>query len=74
MPDITQPAEAGFFTPEEIADVKFSPPVAPLESRFIEAIERWYAAHFHRCALAGVAPISADDKSALVASVTALEG
>lgn len=33
------------------------------------AIERWYAAHFHACAVAGRVPLSADDKAALVKSV-----
>jgi hypothetical protein len=35
----------------------------------IAAIERWYAAHFHAAALAGVAPLSADDKAALIQHV-----
>lgn len=37
--------------------------------RAIAAIERWYAAHFHRHALAGTAPLSADDKAALIQHV-----
>jgi hypothetical protein len=35
----------------------------------IAAIERWYAAHFHAAALAGRAPITADDKAALIQHV-----
>lgn len=37
--------------------------------RVIAAIERWYADHFHRHALAGTAPLSADDKAALIQHV-----
>lgn len=37
--------------------------------RVIAAVERWYAAHFHRCAVAGTAPLSADDKAALIQHV-----
>jgi hypothetical protein len=37
--------------------------------RVIAAIERWYAAHFHAAALAGRAPLSADDKAALIQHV-----
>lgn len=37
--------------------------------RVLAAIERWYAAHFHAAALAGRAPLSADDKAALIQHV-----
>jgi hypothetical protein len=37
--------------------------------RVIAAIERWYAAHFHAAAAAGTAPLSADDKAALIQHV-----
>jgi hypothetical protein len=37
--------------------------------RVIAAVERWYAAHFHAAALAGTAPLSADDKAALIQHV-----
>jgi hypothetical protein len=37
--------------------------------RVIAAVERWYATHFHAAALAGVAPLSADDKAALIQHV-----
>lgn len=37
--------------------------------RVLAAVERWYAAHFHRCAAAGTAPLSADDKAALIQHV-----
>ncbi len=37
--------------------------------RVIAAVERWYAAHFHRAAVAGTAPITADDKAALIQHV-----
>lgn len=39
------------------------------QSAVLDAIERWYADHFHACAVAGRAPITADDKAALIASV-----
>jgi hypothetical protein len=63
-PESEQPAKAGFFTSAESR-------VDALEDRLVAAIERWYAKHYHKAALAGVSAISADDKSALVASVTA---
>lgn len=60
LPAVTPtPAKAGFFTPIE----------NDLE-RVLEAIERWYAKHFHHAVIAGVAPISADDKAALIQHVT----
>jgi hypothetical protein len=37
--------------------------------RVIAAVERWYAAHFHAAAIAGRAPITADDKAALIQHV-----
>lgn len=37
--------------------------------RVIAAVERWYAAHFHAAAVAGRAPITADDKAALLKHV-----
>ena len=39
--------------------------------RAIAGIEAWYAKHFHHATLAGVAPIPADQKTALIAHVTA---
>jgi hypothetical protein len=64
QPESDHPAKAGFFSSAESR-------VDALEVRLVAAIERWYAAHFHRAALAGVSAISADDKSALVEHVTA---
>ncbi|MDE1907136.1 MAG: hypothetical protein KGH75_11880 [Rhodospirillales bacterium] len=52
------PAKAGFFSRAE-SDVE----------RVIAAIERWYAAHFHAAAVEGRAPITADDKAALIQHV-----
>ena len=52
------PAKAGFFSRAE-SDVE----------RVIAAIERWYAAHFHSAAVEGRAPITADDKAALIQHV-----
>ena len=37
----------------------------------LAAIENWYALHFHKATLAGVSPISADDKALLIQHVTA---
>jgi len=45
-------------------------PVAP-HPRAIEAVERWYGAHFHAAAVAGRAPITAEDKASLIAHVSA---
>lgn len=39
--------------------------------KVVAAIEAWYAEHFRRAALAGRAPISADDKSELTKAITA---
>jgi hypothetical protein len=39
--------------------------------KVMAAIEAWYAEHFRRAALAGRAPISADDKSELTKAITA---
>lgn len=36
----------------------------------LAAIERWYASHFHAAALAGRAPITAEDKASLIQHVT----
>ncbi|MDE2426908.1 MAG: hypothetical protein KGO96_13490 [Elusimicrobia bacterium] len=56
------PAKAGFFSRAEKA-------VENDVERVISAIERWYAAHFHAAALEGRAPITADDKAALIQHV-----
>lgn len=37
--------------------------------RVIAAVEAWYTQHFHRASVEGRAPISAEDKAALVAAV-----
>ena len=56
LPAVTPPpANAGFFAS-----------VHPV----IAAIERWYEAHFHAHAVAGTAPLSANDKAALLQHVT----
>jgi len=52
------PAKAGFFSRAE-SDVE----------RVIAAVEAWYAAHFHAAAVEGRAPITADDKAALIQHV-----
>ena len=43
--------------------------IESIEQRAVAAIERWYAAHFHKAAQAGTAPLSADDKAALIQHV-----
>lgn len=62
LPESNQPAKAGFFVRAEKAALS-------LEERAVAAIEDWYERHFHACAVAGRAPLSADDKAALVKSV-----
>lgn len=57
------PAKAGFFSRAEKA-------IATDAERAAAAVEAWYAQHFHRAAVEGRAPITADDKAALVAAVT----
>jgi hypothetical protein len=56
------PAKAGFFSRAEKAVVSDA-------ERVIAAVEAWYAQHFHRASVEGRAPISAEDKAALVAAV-----
>ena len=58
LPAFNPPPKGGFFSRAE-SDVE----------RVIAAIERWYAAHFHAAAIAGTAPLSADDKAALIQHV-----
>ena len=55
---IPPPLKGGFFSTVE-GDVK----------RVIAAIDAWYEKHFHSCAVAGTAPLSADDKAALIQHV-----
>lgn len=64
-PAAPQPAKAGFFSSAERE-------VESLVERVEQAIERWYAAHYHAATVAGRAPITTDDKAALVSSVTAV--
>lgn len=40
------------------------------QQQAIDAIERWYAAHFHAAAVSGRAPITAEEKASLIAHVT----
>ena len=44
-------------------------PETDLATRVTAAIEAWYARHYHAAALAGTAPLSADDKAALIQHV-----
>ncbi len=39
--------------------------------RALAGVERWYADHFHRAAVTGVAAINSADKASLIAHVTA---
>lgn len=57
------PAKAGFFSRAEKA-------IASDAERVVAAVEAWYAQHFHRATVEGRAPISAEDKAALVKAVT----
>lgn len=62
LPESTQPAKAGFF-------VRAEQTALSIEQRAVAAIEDWYERHFHACAVSGRAPLSADDKAALVKGV-----
>jgi len=62
LPENTiKPAEPGFLARAEKAAMS-------IEERVVAAIDGWYERHFHACAVAGRAPLSADDKTALVKS------
>ncbi|KZC23543.1 hypothetical protein RHOFW104T7_13150 [Rhodanobacter thiooxydans] len=56
------PPKGGFFSRAESA-------AESIEQRAVAAIEAWYAKHFHAAAVAGTAPITADDKAALIQHV-----
>lgn len=60
------PPKGGFFSRAE-TDAEHA--VVNLRD-VIDAIEAWYARHFHRAAVEGRAPISATDKADLVKAVT----
>lgn len=65
-----QPRASAFQTVE--ADAKAAAiDVEEAVKRAVAGIERWYAEHFHRAALSGAAPLPADQKAALTASVAA---
>ncbi len=57
---VSPPPKGGFFSRAEV-DCE----------RVLTAIEGWYALHFHKATLNGVAPISAEDKASLIAHVQA---
>jgi hypothetical protein len=59
LPDSNKPSFASWAEKVVQTDVE----------RVIAAVERWYAAHFHAAAVAGRAPITADDKAALIQHV-----
>lgn len=70
MNDDTASAQAeGEALPEPSAPSRVERAGAAAAHPAIRAIERWYAAHFHRHAVAGTAPLSADDKAALIQHV-----
>lgn len=57
-------------TPRTLAECKASftsvdRDLVHLRGRVMDAIEVWYAKHFHAAAVAGRTPLSADDKAAL---------
>jgi hypothetical protein len=43
--------------------------ISSIEQRVRDAIEAWYAKHFHAAAVAGLPTLSADDKAALIQHV-----
>lgn len=55
-----QPPKGGFFSPAKSQAERVS-----------DALDAWYADHYRRAAVAGRAPISADDKSELTKAITA---
>lgn len=55
-----QPPEGGFFIPAKSQ-----------AERVNDALEAWYADHYRRAAVAGRAPISAEEKSDLTKAITA---
>jgi hypothetical protein len=55
-----EPPKGGFFSPAKSQAERVS-----------DAIEQWYAAHFHAAATSGRPPITSDEKAALVEAVTA---
>ena len=60
---VALPAESAWHRAEYKADA--------VVDRVVAAIERWYEGHFHRAAVNGTAPLSSDDKAALIAHVSA---
>lgn len=59
------------FEKEKADAVRVEVAVSADVKKVVSAIEAWYAEHFRRAAVAGRAPISADDKSELTKAVTA---
>lgn len=57
--------------PHEAPKGAFSSPAKPLPERVNDAIEAWYARHFHAAAIAGRQPITSEEKAALVEGITA---
>ncbi|HEX7732423.1 MAG TPA: hypothetical protein VF415_07230 [Rhodanobacter sp.] len=56
----------------EVLPESLPPPLPDSATQRAEAaIEAWYADHFHAAAVAGRAPITAEDKASLIAHVTA---
>lgn len=64
---MTEETEAGQPEGDVLPDA--APTPLSLEQRLRAALDSWYANHFHAAAIAGRAPISADDKDALTKSV-----
>jgi hypothetical protein len=60
---VSEPPKGGFFSRAEKA-------IETDVERVVAAVEAWYSAHFHAAAVAGVTPITADDKAALIQHVT----
>jgi hypothetical protein len=66
---MTEETEAGKPEGEALPEAPTVP--ATIEQRVVAAIDAWHERHVHESTLAGRPAISADDKAALIASVTA---
>lgn len=68
---MNEDTEAGALPEGEALPASLPPPLPRhIDPRAVEAVERWYAAHFHAAAVAGRAPITAEDKASLIAHVS----
>lgn len=69
---MNEDTEAGALPEGEALPASLPPPLPRhIDPRAVEAVERWYTKHFHAAAVAGRAPITAEDKASLIAHVSA---